>query len=72
MTKSCHRDFGWLAAQTGRVLPLQVCRSRAGYYIGTRDETGAPYSRESLDYWPQPEKAEAALKSGTWRQKQEP
>lgn len=73
MTRTCcQQAFGWLAAQSGRVLPLQVCRSRAGYYIGTCDETGAPYSRESLDYWLRPEQATVALQNGSWTQKPDP
>ena len=40
--------FGMLArAALGIERPLQVCRSAAGYYIGTLDEGGLPESRES-------------------------
>ena len=41
---------------------LQVCRSAAGYYLGTWCDCG-PYSRES-DYFNTREEAEEALNSG--------
>jgi hypothetical protein len=43
-------------------LELTVCRSAAGYYVGTMCHCG-PYSRES-GYYPDFESAEAALDSG--------
>ena len=43
----------------GTKLVLQVCRSAAGYYLGTWCDCG-PYSRES-DYFDTREEAEAAL-----------
>ncbi len=43
---------GKLAEVAGKCFPLQVLKSRAGYYIGTCDEDGLPYSRESVEYWP--------------------
>ncbi len=64
--------LGLLAkAFCGKALPLQVLQSAAGYYIGTADEDG-PCSRESVQYWPKPEKAEHALSSGLWTQRTEP
>jgi hypothetical protein len=41
---------------------LRVCRSAAGYYIGTMCECG-PYSRES-GYFETAEAAQAALQKG--------
>ena len=41
--------IGRLSAAAGQALPLQVCFSRAGYYLGTHDENG-PVSRESVEY----------------------
>jgi len=56
------RMIGYLARKFGRVsLPLEVLKSAAGYYIGTLDEAGAPYSRESEEYWQTFEEAERAL-----------
>ena len=49
-------------------LPLQVCRSETGYYIGTVHPQDGPYSRESEGYFPTLEAAEAALESGNWTQ----
>ena len=43
---------------------LQVCRSNAGYYVGTYCDCG-PYSRES-GYYPTHEQAESALNSGVY------
>jgi hypothetical protein len=50
----------------GEKLPLQVCRSRAGYYIGTKTAEGGPYSRESKEYWRNRRHAEAALAGRRW------
>jgi len=63
---------GELARAAGRAFPLQVCKSRAGYYIGTHDADGLPYSRESAEYWREPGQAEAALNHGRWTQRREP
>lgn len=40
---------------------LTVCRSAAGYYLGTLTPEGLPNSRESTEYWARKEDAEAAL-----------
>lgn len=47
-----------------KVLTLQVCKSHAGYYVGTMCYCG-PYSRESR-YFPYAYQAEEALKSGAY------
>jgi len=52
-------------------LELQVCRSNAGYYLGTYGEDG-PCSRESLEYFSTEEKAQKALDSGEWTQRDQP
>ena len=64
-------QYGKLAAPIGR-FPVEVLRSAAGYYIGTRDGEGAPVSRESLEYYATYEAAEQALQKGTWTQRQHP
>ena len=65
-------SYGQLALEyTQKRLPLQVLRSNAGYYIGTADDEG-PCSRESCEYWPAQNQAEAALSSGEWTQKESP
>jgi len=49
----------------GMVLEVKVLVSGGGYYIGTECDCG-PYSRESRDYYPSREKAQAALDTNTW------
>lgn len=63
---------GELAKAAGKAFSLQVCKSRAGYFIGTLDEDGLPYSRESAEYWSKSEQAESALVHGGWTQRREP
>jgi len=53
-------------------LPLQVLQSHAGFYIGTFSDEDGPISRESEEYFPTRQAAEAALASGTWTQKPNP
>jgi hypothetical protein len=53
-------------ADTGAHLPVQVLRSAAGYYLGTKSSDGSPYSRESVEYWQKPVAARAALDLGQW------
>lgn len=43
-----------------RVLPLSVCQSNAGYYIGYNCDNCGPCGRET-DYFEESEKAEKAL-----------
>ena len=52
-------------AGTGETLPVQALKSAAGYYLGTLHE-GAPYSRESVEYWPARAEAEIAMETGRW------
>jgi hypothetical protein len=56
----------------GMKLPLQVCESAAGFYLGTKDENGFPVTRESIEYFTTRELAEAAHSSGSWTQKEQP
>ena len=63
---------GMLAEAAGKCFPVEVCKSAAGYYIGTRDEEGLPYSRESAEYWKKPEQAATALSTGRWTQRLQP
>lgn len=65
-------QFGLLALSIGQRLPLQVCRSAAGFYVGTLDRDGLPVSRESVEYWRKPAAAAQALRAGTWTQRPEP
>ncbi|ECA1950131.1 hypothetical protein EJH27_01495 [Salmonella enterica subsp. enterica serovar Virchow] len=71
MLHSPSSSVGLLAATfAGLSLPLQVLRSGAGYYIGTRNEEG-PVSRESVEYFSTFSLAERALKQGTWSQREQ-
>lgn len=64
------RRYGWLAAELGkRRLPLQVCESAQGFYLGTKCK-GQPFSRESEEYWGTREEANEALRSRSkWSQR---
>jgi hypothetical protein len=68
-------EIGWLAKKYGnQELPLQVCPSAAGFYLGTLTPKGEPYSRESVQYWPTRGAAERALRIGrpAWTQRPGP
>lgn len=54
---------GTVCSDCGNDLPLQVCRSAAGYYLGYICPECGPYSRET-GYYPSREAAEAELESG--------
>ena len=60
---------GKFAAEAGKVFPLEVCQSAAGYYLGTLNEDGEPFTRECIEYWRKREGAETALANGAWTQK---
>ncbi len=45
---------------------LQVLQSRRGFYLGTLDDEGMPFSRESAEYFRNHKAAENALNSGKW------
>ncbi len=71
--ETTRRQFGWLAAKFGkRQLPLQVCQSAAGFYLGTK-EKDQPFSRESVESWLTREEAnEALLSARKWTQRPAP
>jgi hypothetical protein len=73
MTEDARQQYGKLAAEFGkRRLPLEVCQSPAGFYIGTK-EKNQPFSRESVEYWRTREEADEALLSPEkWTQKPAP
>jgi hypothetical protein len=49
MSEEQTEQFGHLAWECcGERLPLQVLKSQAGYYLGTKDDKG-PFSRESQE-----------------------
>lgn len=64
---------GWLAREFGGAsLQLEALSSAAGWYLGTRDEDGLPYSRESEEYWRSHDEAMAALAKAAWTQRRQP
>ena len=70
--KETHRHIGTLVAAAGKSFPLKICKSNYGFYIGTRDELGDPFSRESAEYWARAEDAEIALRDQSWTQRRVP
>lgn len=57
-----NEKHGFLAEEFGgEKLPLQVCKSGAGFYLGTTTAEGEPNTRESAEYWPNRRDADAAL-----------
>ena len=61
----CIESTQTVCAECGRELPIKVCRSVAGFYIGFFCPHCGPYSRES-GYFPSHEDAEQALNSGKY------
>jgi hypothetical protein len=68
---TCPR-VGYLAKKFANLkLPIMVCQSAAGYYIGTMGEEG-PVSRESDEYFPSQAAAQKALDTNSWTQRETP
>lgn len=59
--------YGKLARAEGKLLPLEVCYSAAGFYLGTYCNE-QPFSRES-EYFLSRDTATRALQSGEWTQR---
>lgn len=71
-TQETHKATGQLAMEfCGKHLPVIVCESRRGFFIGTTND-GLPCSRESNEYFGSRNLAATALITGAWTQKQEP
>jgi hypothetical protein len=63
---------GFVAHQFGkRELPIQVCESGAGFYLGTL-VNGSPFSRESVGYYPTATAAADALRTHSWENRTSP
>ena len=70
--QACADSIGHLAlVHIDKRLPLQVCHSAAGHYIGTTDAEG-PVSRESVQYFRSYQAARHALETGHWQQRLKP
>ncbi|MDT3722843.1 hypothetical protein [Pseudomonas oryzihabitans] len=50
----------------GHNYPLQLPQSRRGFYLGTVDDEGLPFSHESAEYFRSQKAVESALNSGKW------
>lgn len=61
--------YGKLARESGDLLRCHVCRSNAGYYIGTTDKDGFANTRESAEYYATQEEAQQALDDRTFTQR---
>lgn len=61
-------QYGQLAVEAGERYLVEVLESARGFFLGTRNEEGMPFSRESRGYFPTREAADAALHRGTWLQ----
>ncbi|CAD5366590.1 hypothetical protein RA210_U10401 [Rubrivivax sp. A210] len=71
--KAPGKPIGHLAMRfCGKSLPLTVCKSQRGFYLGTWDDNEGPCSRESAEYWLKEAEAATALATGRWTQRQEP
>ena len=57
---------------SGERRALRVLRSGAGYYVGTLDDEGLPYSRDSVEYFATEAQAEDALASGSFTIREHP
>ncbi|EGT5729746.1 hypothetical protein AGJ33_20135 [Cronobacter dublinensis subsp. dublinensis] len=67
--------YGKLAAEFGFEVPVTVCKSGGGYYIGTflsdpSADFSGPLSRESEEYYDTETEAQNALNDNTWTQRQ--
>lgn len=67
------KQFGVLALEfLSEELELEVLKSSAGFYLGTRRPDGYPVSRESVEYFRDSTSAQQALETGNWTQRNEP
>jgi hypothetical protein len=65
-----YRKFGYLThAATHLLLPNQICKSAAGFYIGTVMPDTDPGARESVEYWTRRADAEQSLTARRWTQR---
>ena len=66
-------NIGYIALTfTGMELEMQVCKSAAGFYVGTMDPMLGPVSRESVEYYRTNEEAHSALINNTFTQREYP
>lgn len=62
--------FGMIAMSIGQMcLPVTPLYSEKGFYIGTKNQSGEPYTRESVEYYQTQLLAIKALSENTWTQR---
>ena len=73
MANRTNEAFGTLALSAGgKKLPLKICKSGAGFYIGTlTEDEGFPFTRESEEYFGSKDAAQNALDTGSWTQRRQ-
>lgn len=60
--------IGYIAHTAGYLLNIQVLKSSAGYYLGTKNRQGV-VSRESEEHWQTEQEALEAYTSDEWTQR---
>ena len=53
----------------GANMPVKVCMSGAGFYIGQWCNNCGPWNRLSYDYYPTQEAAQTLLDNDTWKRR---
>ncbi len=53
-------------------IPVQVCKSAGGYYIGRLNTEGDPYARDSVEYFSTALEAHEALITDDWTLREHP
>jgi len=60
-------DIAKVCPDCGRDMPVKVCVSAAGYYIGQYCTMCGPYNRLSYDYYRTSDEAQELLNTGKWK-----
>jgi hypothetical protein len=60
-------DIAKFCPDCKRPMPVKVCRSGAGYYIGQYCDYCGPYNRLSYNYYRTQEEAQKLLETGKWK-----
>lgn len=60
-------DIAKVCPDCNRDMPVKVCMSGAGYYIGQSCNMCGPFNRLSYDYYRTREEAQKLLETGKWK-----
>jgi hypothetical protein len=60
-------DIAKFCPDCKRPMPIKVCMSGAGYYIGQYCNRCGPYNRLSYNYYQTQEEAQKLLETGKWK-----